>query len=241
MPDAGEPVAFHLIANGAYEPEVMEFIVKRMPLQGVFIDVGANVGAFALPIAKGIRPAGTVVAIEASPTVFPFLEMNCERNNALNVHCVHAAACAEAGVVGFFPAPADHFGMGSRAEQFSAAEVQVPAVTLDGVVRELALPRVDVIKIDVEGFEADVIAGAGQLCAREPAPVIVFEFCGWAEARVPGGRVGDAQRRLFDLGFSIWRLRDFACAGKQLRAPLEQGFAMLAATRARPASLGAPA
>src|SRR5207244_9457540 len=99
--------------------------------------------------------------------------------------------------------------MGSRAPQFNAAPITVPSVTLDSLVRNLNLPALDLIKIDVEGFELDVLKGATELLGRERPPLVVFEFCDWAEARMSPENVGAAQCFLMDRGFRIWRAADY--------------------------------
>ena len=111
----------------------------------------------------------------------------------------------------FYPAPVDHFGMGSRAPQFNATPITVPSVTLDSLVKKLNLASVDLIKIDVEGFELDVLKGAMELLSSEKPPLIVFEFCDWAEARMSTDDIGAAQRFLLDRGFQIWRASDYDC------------------------------
>src|SRR5438874_8565674 len=80
VPDLREPIAFHLLVNGAYEPETQNLLLRVLPVGGVFVDIGANVGTFAIPAAKHVGPSGRVVAIEASPTVFKVLEKNVALN-----------------------------------------------------------------------------------------------------------------------------------------------------------------
>ena len=63
------------------------------------------------------------------------------------------------------------------------------------------------------------------------SPLVLFEFCDWAEARVPNARIGDAQRLLLDYGYSIWQLTDFLKGRHPLREPLDIGYAMLVACR----------
>src|SRR5438552_17744425 len=76
VPDLREPIAFHLLINGTYEPETRDLIFRVLPIGGVFIDVGANIGTFTIPAAKRVGQSGCVIAIEASPDVFKILEKN---------------------------------------------------------------------------------------------------------------------------------------------------------------------
>jgi FkbM family methyltransferase len=233
VPDLGEPIAFHLLINGVYEPETQDLLLRFLPVGGVFIDVGANIGTFTIPAAKHVGPSGQVVAIEASPDVFNVLRKNVLLNNIDNTQLTCAAAGAQNGSAEFYPAPVDHFGMGSRAPQFHSAPITIRSVTLDSEVERLKLPSVNLIKIDAEGFELDVFKGATELLNRQKPPLIVFEFCDWAEERIGRERVGAAQAYLLDQGCSIWRIHDYD-KGKPITRPVTTGADMLVARKQSP-------
>jgi FkbM family methyltransferase len=228
-PDVSEPIAFHLAIDRTYEPETLSMITQHLRPGDVFVDVGANIGVFTLPAAKCVGDNGRVIAAEASGEVFHYLKRNVEANNAHQVTPLNCAICDFTGVVPFYPAPREKFGMGSLGAQFDGTPIEVRAATLDSVVQEAGIENVALIKVDVEGFEAHVFKGAGKVLTGKRPPLVLFEFCDWAEARVPNGRIGDAQRVLLDHGFSIWRLKDFLREGPELSAPLETGFDMLVA------------
>jgi FkbM family methyltransferase len=230
VPNLLEPIAFHLLINGSYEPQVQDLILRTLQPGGAFLDVGANIGTFTIPAARRVGPSGRVVAIEGSPSVFSVLQKNIVLNDASNVQLVPAAAAASNHNVTFYPAPADHFGMGSRAPQFNATPITIPSVTLDSLVKNFNLPSVDLIKIDVEGFELDVLKGALELLKTERPPLVVFEFCDWAEARALHGSLGAAQRCLMELGFDIRRISDHP-HGNPIEHPLTTGTEMLVAER----------
>src|SRR4030095_2796953 len=107
----------------------------------------------------------------------------------------------------------------------------VPAQTLDDILGEESIERVDLLKMDVEGFEAAVLQGARKLLNSHDAPLILFEFCDWAEARVPGGEVGNAQRLLLEWGYRLWRLSDFVRGRPSLDNVLTVGFETLVAVK----------
>jgi len=145
---------------------------------------------------------------------------------------IQSAACdRDDAALPFWEAPADHFGMGALAPQFDAQPTLVPGSTLDRMLAEAGIGKVDVLKVDVEGFEAAVFRGAQKLLSRPDAPVIVFEFCDWAEARMPDGRVGDAQQVLSNLGYCIWRLSDYGNSEQSLTDVLQMGSNMLVAAK----------
>jgi len=230
-PNGLEPIAFNLLISGDYEPEVLAVLLQRAHPGDTVLDVGANLGAFTLPLARHVGHAGRVFAIEASPAVFPYLERNIRVNQAANVRAIHAAASERAGQVTFFDAPAHQFGMSGLGNLAGSTAHTVAAVTLDEVMAGAGVTRVTAMKVDVEGFEVLVFKGARRLLEIGALDFIAFEFLDWAEQRVPGHRPGDAQRLLLELGFKLWRLEDYRQGRPPLARVLETGGAMLVATR----------
>jgi len=147
--------------------DATEDIVKRLlGASDVFVDVGANVGTVTAVAALAVGPTGRVVAIEPHPSTFRNLERTVAVNGFTNVVCRQVACGAAAGSVLFSDerrkddnnrvqtgAPSDR-GRGP-------ATVHVPSVPLGDVLRDLAVTRVDLLKVDVEGFELEVLRGMG--------------------------------------------------------------------------------
>jgi hypothetical protein len=104
-----------------------------------------------------------------------------------------------------FFSPLDKFGKGSLASVFTNQAVKVNTITLDSLVRMNDFEDVDVIKVDVEGFEQSVFTGASDLLSKVDAPVIFFEFVDWAEQSA-GFKPGDAQRALKEYGYKLYKL-----------------------------------
>lgn len=231
VPSLREPVAFHLLVDGVYEPATAALLAATLRPGMRFVDVGANVGAHALPAARLVGERGDVLALEPAPGVFPYLEANILANGLRNVIALRLAAGEVAAQVPFYPAPADHFGMGSRAPQFHAAPITVKADTLDCVLGRHPGPTVGLLKVDVEGFEAAVFAGAAQLLGAPGAPPVLFEFTDWAEQRACGDDVGRAQRRLLDYGYRLWRLDAWRRGAAPLGRVLTTGAAELLAVK----------
>jgi FkbM family methyltransferase len=230
VPHLAEPVAFHLLVDGRYEPETEDFISRRLSAGDVFVDAGASIGVFAVSAARKVGPRGRVVALEPSPAVFPYLEQNIRLNRLENIAALPLALSDETrDRVPFYAAPASHFGMGALAPQFDAEPSMISTRQLDEIVRDTQLPFVSVLKVDVEGHELAVFRGARRLLETTPGPAIVFEFCDWAETRF--GKPGQAQEFLMHLGYRLWRLRDYRHGHRPLAAPLRSGWAMLVAER----------
>ena len=231
VPNAQEPIAFSLLISGDYEPEVLALLQRRLQPGDTALDIGANVGVFTLPLATCVGGGGKVIAVEASPPVFKYLDRNVRESQLTNILPHHAAAADQMGEVSFFEAPAHSFGMSGLGNLAGSTTHRVLARTVDEIVSAAGCERVAAMKVDVEGFEVLVFKGARGLIERRELNFIVFEFLDWAEARVPGGKPGDAQRYLRDSGFQLWRLEDFDCGRPPLDRILETGGGMLVAER----------
>jgi FkbM family methyltransferase len=203
VPSLKEPVAFSLWSSGSYEPEIQKLILAHWKDNTWMVDVGANVGAISIPLSK-LNSCNKILAIEASPTIFPYINENVSRNNCESICLVQSAACDEEGVLlDFNEAPDSKFGMGSLGTSFGKPSVQVKGRALDSILEDFGTPDVSVMKVDVEGFEAAVFIGAKKLL-KEQQPIIIFEFCDWAEENSGRFYVGESQEILKEAGYEIY-------------------------------------
>ncbi len=167
----------------------------KLPRDGVIMDVGANLGITTI-IGSRCVPHGRVVAIEPSPRAYECLIRTVAANDLANCTVINKCLGETGGLVAFVETPfiaASHVGLytaagsdGNEADPFLAdshagadrgppVRIMTPITTIDAVVAELSLQRLDLIKIDVEGFELDVLKGASQ-AIRRLRPRFVMEF-----------------------------------------------------------------
>lgn len=144
---------------GVWEPLLTAFLRRRLGPGRVFVDVGANLGWFALDASTIVGPSGGVVAIEAAPDLVSHLTSQISANRLTNVRVINHAIGARAGWVRILPGPSTHTGLTRVAEVDSPNFDDVAARTLPEVLRPSELQRCRAIKIDVEGYEFDVIKG----------------------------------------------------------------------------------
>lgn len=145
---------------GIWEPNLTYWIKSRLQPGDVFVDVGANIGYYTLLASKLVGAEGKVIAIEASPAIFKRLDENIMRNRTDNVELLNIAIDAKSGERDLFSAPAGNIGATSLIQGHGfRLEAHVKTDTLAAVISPDAVARLRLIKIDVEGAEAAVVAG----------------------------------------------------------------------------------
>jgi len=159
-----------------WEPEVFAVLHRLLPTVATCFDVGASNGVFALAVALG-EPGRQVFAFEASPRMLARLRRNLVLNAATNVDAVEGAVCDHEGSVDLHIPPGDSLPFGAstlRSFRTPGERLRVRAVQLDAFVAARGIASVDLLKLDVEGAEPMVLAGARALLARDE-PWIVCE------------------------------------------------------------------
>ncbi|UYN97321.1 MAG: FkbM family methyltransferase [Enhydrobacter sp.] len=169
-----------LYVCGSFEPNEFAFLDRLLQPGMVFVDVGANDGYYSLFAARKVGPTGHVVAIEPSERERLNLVRNLERNGIRNITVVEAALGATRGMADLRLAHGVHSGhntLGKFAHDdvVAASLERIRVETLDQIATDLKLTRLDFVKIDVEGAEASVVAGAGAVIKRM-RPVMLMEI-----------------------------------------------------------------
>jgi len=154
--------------NPDYNLEELTFLRALTPPGGVFVDIGANVGTYALVLARKVGKNGTVIAIEPHPVARARLAFNRTASNLPQVRLVAAAAGPSDGELLI---ETDNRNLGAShivSGTASASAISVPALTLKGILDDAGVTKVDSLKIDVEGFEDRVLT---VFFARAPQPL----------------------------------------------------------------------
>jgi FkbM family methyltransferase len=167
--------SFAVAVLGERDPDVMRFLRRWIRPGFVACDIGANVGTYTVPLARLVGPAGHVIAFEPNRPTCACLRQNIRQNRLTNVTLLRAAAGPEAGVAGLI-VTADNFGEVHLAPPGGAETARVNVTTVDIEVARLGLPRVDFIKIDVEGFELAALRGATRTLEENTRLVVQTEI-----------------------------------------------------------------
>jgi FkbM family methyltransferase len=211
----GEHVLFH-----GFDAPVAA--LRFTPPGGIAIDIGANLGEWSIPLAKAVGATGRVLCCEPNPAMADALSATLAINNLPQAQVLTVALSADDGE-GHLAIDSTDSGQSRLADK----GVSVRLRSLDSLVAEHRLERLDLVKIDVEGHEAQVLAGAGETM-RRLRPALIFESA--HEAAAERAFIAD---RLEACGYEIiavlhhygalacsaadYRAATGACAGSEAR------------------------
>ena len=153
------------------EPGIHRFMRAHLRPGDVFVDAGANIGSWSVRAAQWVGPAGRVVSFEAHPFTFGFLRRNAALNNLAQITPFNLAVGAAEGSVTM-----NFVGHNPGETHIGADGETVRLRRIDDVMAELGIGQADYLKIDVEGFEGQVVEGARDLIARSPRIVVQTEI-----------------------------------------------------------------
>jgi FkbM family methyltransferase len=163
---ADEAVGRRIYYGKSFEDDETEFFIRNIRRSDICIDVGANVGYYALLFAR-LAPSGRVIAFEPVPLNYHLLCLNVLASGADNVVADRVVVGETEKAVDFVVAEDAAFSsLVDTGRQPRKATIQVPMTSLDAYCLRNGIMRVDVLKVDVEGAEARVIEGARGLLER---------------------------------------------------------------------------
>ena len=217
--DLDEWIQYQIFLTGYYDVETRATRLFRKVVQPgmTVIDVGANVGYYTLQAAARVGPAGRVHAFEPAGSTFTRLVENVELNGFKNVSTCRAIVNDRPGRLPLFVAPPDNSGLsGLRPPPGALGFEEVDALTLDDYCERTNVPRVDVVKIDVEGSELAVLRGMPRLLAQPQ--VQVFMEISAPNLAAAGARPADLVD-LLHLRLSCQSGRRWSCRWTPRRSP----------------------
>jgi len=161
-----------------YEASVLRAVERFVAAGSYCFDVGANVGAVTLALARQVGPSGRVLAVEPGPPYVARLRRNLQANPHLanRVVILPVGLSQTEGTLLWRPDPLHPFNAGLSQVHSTAVpgELPVAVTTLDTVLAQQGWKQVDFIKIDVEGMELEVLRGARKTL-ESLRPVVLFE------------------------------------------------------------------
>jgi FkbM family methyltransferase len=174
-PSIDQGVERSLFETGIYERGTLDFMEKHLSSGDTFIDIGANIGLMSLIAEKAVGKSGNVWAFEANPKTFQILEKNLDLNATNSIHTFECGLGDKKETKILYDNWSINRGAASTVVKGeNATETVISILTLDEVVVGQSI-SVDMIKIDVEGMELEVLAGAQQTIEKNQ-PFLIVEF-----------------------------------------------------------------
>jgi FkbM family methyltransferase len=200
--DPKDHIAGKLLA-GNWENTEWKWLAPNLQPGGTFVDIGAHIGVFTIRASKVVGNLGQVIAIEPNPETLRDLLHNIALSGVKNVK-VHPFACGDTRTkLKLFPGPTTNSGMTSLSQWNTSASSpgwDVEVIRLDDLLESENLGRLDVLKIDVEGAETLVLAGARHSIKRF-SPIIMVETIE-QQLRGMGSSCNELYELLASLGYS---------------------------------------
>ena len=173
----GEFIDCGIFVDGIFERRFLELLSKGLRSKSTFLDVGANIGNHALYLRHQFEH---VHCFEPNPEAARRLRKNLSLNSATNI-TVHEIGLGERSAsLPFLPAGPGHLGEGSFSHSAGHGQVMLSVRRGDDYLAEQHIDGIDFIKVDVEGFEREVLRGLRDTVQRH-RPIVAFEYHGHME------------------------------------------------------------
>jgi FkbM family methyltransferase len=179
--DLNEGIDFAIFLFSSFEPDVVAYYSRVLVNTSVAIDIGANIGSHTLRMAKLCGESGVVIAVEPTAWAFDKLKKNMALNPPLRdrIRAVQAflgpssASSLPSEVCSSWPMNVSSNSKDARSEGRSYSTAGAIPTSLDELVSQIGIPKVDLLKVDVDGHEIDVLAGASETLRRFKPAVII--------------------------------------------------------------------
>ena len=229
-----------LYISGTYEPASLLAMKRLLPSDGIFLDVGANVGLYSMLASRWVKH-GQVFSFEPSEREFLRLRRHVELNGLGNITTIRAAVADRSGTLQLRVAEFPHAGHNTVGDAFVHDTVvamhieHVDGITLDRFASDARLERIDLVKVDVEGAEHAVLAGATKLL-HDWRPSWIVEVLSETRA-MRERRASEVLAAFYDASYRVFRLEesgalaelkpgDAISSGNVVAVPAERPVAM---------------
>ena len=168
-------VGSRLLAEGTYEKKLTDALSHLLGPNLTFYDVGANEGWFSLVAARLVGPGGRVVAVEPQERLWPVILQNASLNRFANIDLQPFAIANEESetTIKLYPSVnTGASGLGSDKRRFETLQ-RVTLLPLARLIEGSGLTKIDLMKIDVEGYELEVLKSAGEHLGRNILRLVV--------------------------------------------------------------------
>ncbi|AFZ13627.1 methyltransferase FkbM family [Crinalium epipsammum PCC 9333] len=205
----------YIVQHGAWEPHISDLITFFMKENGIFLDVGANIGYHSLYIASSFENS-ECICFEPNSLIYQQLNRNIKLNNRLkNIRAYDVAISNFDGEVEFYMQDESPYNRGIsslthnwdlKLDTHGVKQISVQAAKLDDFLEESLKSRISVIKIDTQGTEYQVICGAMDIIEKSK-PVIFFEFETAYQPENPAESLKEILNKIYGFGYKVFLVK----------------------------------
>lgn len=201
-----DPVVSGALTLNVYEKPETAFFLKICRPGLTFLDIGANLGYYTALALSRMKGRGRIIALEPDPINLGFLEKTISLNPFPEiVSRFQMAASDHEGRMNLYVSTDNRGDNRMYENEFSRGSVEVDVTTVDRLISQLGDPVVDLVKIDVQGYEYAVAMGMRKTIASAPNMCLLSEF--WPYGLASAGASGELYLQLLaDLGFQLFEL-----------------------------------
>jgi FkbM family methyltransferase len=176
--DTEDWIGEHIYFFGEYEAGTISVLQDYLHKGDVFLDVGAHIGAISCVASRLVGDKGSVYAVEPNPKNYKMLNENIRLNKLKNIYSFQTALGSVVSAAQLYNRNEKDSGMASliRDERAIGHGTEVTVTTIDRLIEEKHTGIPDFIKIDVEGYELEVLKGATGLLQSVNAPILCIEY-----------------------------------------------------------------
>ena len=200
--DPVSDLGIRLLSTNKYEPEIEQLITGTLKEGDTFVDLGANEGYFSILASKKVGSTGKVFAIEPQERLWEVIIRNIQLNDCHNIQLVPYAIGEKIEMVEFILAPSVNTGSSGLIKFGRSAlwKRQVSrSTTLDRVIGK---QKINLLKIDIEGYEFYALKGAAGILASGQVENIILELHP-AHLKQLGHSIEEIQKFIAGFGFTF--------------------------------------
>lgn len=162
--------------TGTYEKGLLHVIDNLIGPGDIVVDAGANIGLISVFCGLRVSKSGLVIAFEPHPETAQILRRNIAINQLNQVQVFERALGSKPGTAKIYSNLQINRGAASMVDfKEGAPSFEIQVDVLDDVLSRIQQEKVNLLKIDVEGFEMEVLKGAQNLLSKEDGPILVIE------------------------------------------------------------------
>jgi FkbM family methyltransferase len=199
---------YFILRDGDYEPGLRSFLESSIESGSVVVDVGAHEGYFSVVAGQLVGVEGQVLAIEPQTRVLPILRYNLRLNGLNNVRVAECAVADVENVGTLYLEPGHNTGGTglTNMSRWRRSTQKVSTRRLADILRDHGIGYVDLVKMDIEGYEYEAILGSPELFTCRVVKTLVLELHG-AQIEARGRNPEGIETFLLDAGYVLDRER----------------------------------